>query len=130
MDLLGGSAFVGHRNHVHRLLRVGLGLAQVVEGAVAGDPVKPGPQVDLSVVGDHRLVGVDEDFLENVLGILCRTDHLAAETQQPRLIAVDDDVEGAGVSAPDQSDQLLVTLELEQGRFAGQKAASCCVAER
>jgi hypothetical protein len=81
VNLLGGSAFDGHRNHVHRFLGVGLRLPQVVQRPVAGDPVEPGTQVDLAVVGDHRLVGVDEDFLEHVLGILGRTDHLTAETQ-------------------------------------------------
>ena len=39
------------------------------------------PQVDLPVVGHHRLVGVDED-LEGHLCVLGRADHLAAEAEQ------------------------------------------------
>ena len=75
-----------------------VGLAQVVEAAVAGDPVEPGPRVDRPVVGEHRVVGGDEHLLEHVLGVLRRADQVPAEGQQARLVAVEEDLEGALVA--------------------------------
>jgi hypothetical protein len=44
--------------HVHRVLPVRVGrTSQVVETAVARDPVEPGPCDDRPLVGDHRAVG-------------------------------------------------------------------------
>ena len=124
VDLLGGRGGLDGRHHVHRFLRVGGRFAQVVEAAVAGDPVEPGAQVDLALVGEHRPVGVDEDLLQHVLGVLGGAQHLAAEAEQAALVAVDDRLEGAGVAAARHRDQLLVALQLEQGRAAGQKSAA------
>jgi hypothetical protein len=86
----------------------------VVQAAVAGDPVEPWTQVDLAVVRAHRPEGVDEDFLEHVFGILGRAQHLAAEAEQARLVAVDDGVERARVSISDKGDEPLIALQLEQ----------------
>ena len=114
---------------VHRVLAVGGGLAKVVEAAVAGDPVEPGPHSDLALVGDHRVVGGDEDLLEHVLGVLGRAQHLAAEAQQARLVALDERLEGVLVAAPGQGDEGGVVLELEERRAPGEKPASLCVCE-
>ena len=96
----------------------------MVEAAVAGDPVEPGPQVDLALVGEHRPVGVDEDLLQDVLGVLGGAEHLAAEAEQAALVAVDDRLEGAGVAAARHRDQLLVALQLEQRGAAGEQSAA------
>ena len=114
VDLLRGRRGLDRRHHVHRLLGVGGRLAQVVEGAVAGDPVQPGPQVDLALVGKHRPVGVYEDLLQDVLGILGGAEHLPAEPEQSPLVAIDDRLVGAGVARPGHRDQSLVPLEFEQ----------------
>ncbi len=95
----------------------------MVEAAVAGDPVEPRPQVDLALVGEHRPVGVDEDLLQDVLGVLGGAEHLAAEAEQPALVAVDDRLEGAGVAAAGHRDQPFVALQLEQRGTAGEKSA-------
>ena len=44
--------------------------AQVVERAVARDPVQPRAHVDLAVVREHRVEGGREDLLQHVLGVL------------------------------------------------------------
>ena len=49
---------------------------------------------------------------------------LAAEAEQPGLVAIDDDVEGTRVSAADEGDQLFIPLELEQGRPPGKEPAA------
>ncbi len=105
VDLLGGRGGLDFGNHVHRFLGVGGRFAQVVEAAVAGDPVEPRAQVDLALVGEHRPVGVDEDLLQHVFGVLGGAQHLAAEAEQPALVAVDDRLEGARVAAARHRDQ-------------------------
>ena len=91
----------------------------MIEAAVAGDPVKPGAQVDLALVGEHRPVGVDEDLLQHVLGVLGGAEHLPAEAEQATLVAVDDRLEGAGVAVARHRDQAFVALQLEQRGAAG-----------
>jgi hypothetical protein len=110
--------------HVHRVLALGDGLAKVVEATVAGDPVQPRPQVDLAVIGEDRAVGVDEDLLEDVLGVLGRAQHLPAEAEQAALVAVDDRLEGAVVATPQQRHQPLVALQAKQRRAPGDKSAA------
>ncbi len=129
MDLLRGRGGFDFGNHVHRFLRVGARFAEVVEAAVAGDPVEPGAEVDLPLVGEHRPVGVDEDLLQHVFGVLGRAEHLAAEAEQAALVAVDDHLEGARVARAGHRDQLLVALQFEQGRLAGEKPAATGVSK-
>ena len=50
--------------------RDGLDAAQMVEAAVAGDPVQPRAHVDRTVVGEDRVVGGGEDLLQHVLRVL------------------------------------------------------------
>ena len=102
---------------------VGGRLAQVVEAAIAGDPVKPGPRVDRPVVGEHRRVGCREDLLQHVLGVLRGADHVPAEGQQPRLVAVEEDLEGAVVAVADHRDEPLVALQAKQRRASGEHTA-------
>ena len=100
---------------------VGDRAAQVVQAAVARDPVEPRARVDRPVVGEHRVERGGEDLLQHVLGVLGRAEHVAAEGEQPRLVALEERVEGAVVAAPDERDQLLVALEPEQGRPPGER---------
>ena len=120
LDALEGRGPVLVRVDVHRVDALGDGPAEVVEAAVARDPVEPRARVDVPRVGEHRLVGGDEDLLEHVLGVLARAEHVLAEGEQARLVAVDEDLEGARVAVADERDELLVALELENGRAAGQ----------
>ena len=101
----------------------------MVEAAVAGDPVEPRAQVDLALVGQHRPVGVDEDLLQDVFGVLGGAEHLAAEAEQAALVAVDDRLEGAGVAGAGHRDQVLVALKLEQRGAPGEKSAATGVCE-
>ena len=57
-------------------------LQEVVEAAVARDPVEPRAHVDGALVGDHRGVRLDEHLLEHVLGVLGGAKHVAAESEQ------------------------------------------------
>ncbi len=57
----------------------------------------------------------DEDFLEDVLGVLGGREHPAAERQQAHLVAIDERLERPLLPGPDHRDQPLVPLELEQG---------------
>jgi hypothetical protein len=114
---------------VHRLLALGDGLAKVVEAAVAGDPVQPRPHVDRPRVGEHRRVGVREHLLKHVLGVLGRAEHVTAERQQARVIAIEQRLEGTVVPGADQRDQALVALQTQQGRATGEQAGAACVSE-
>jgi hypothetical protein len=60
-------------------------------------------------------VGIDEDLLQNVLGVLSRAEHLTAEAEQPGLVAVDDRLEGVIVAPSQQRHEALVSLQPEQG---------------
>ena len=107
--------------HVHRVLAGGLRPAQMVEAAVARDPVEPGPGVDRPVVGADRVEGGREHLLEHVLGVLLGAEHVAAEGEQARLVALHQRLEGAVMPAPDERDELLVALQPQQRRAARER---------
>ena len=94
VHLVGRRQAVLGEMHVHRVDADRLGLAQVVERAVARDPVQPRAHVDLALVGEDRVEGGGEDLLQHVLGVLAAGEHVAAEGQQPRLVAGDQRLEG------------------------------------
>ena len=56
-------------------------------------------------------MGGDEGFLEQILGVLARPDHVPAEAEQPGLVAVEQDLERTVVAVTNQSDELLVALQ-------------------
>ena len=105
---------------VHRVHPDGRGAAQVVERAVASDPIEPWPNVDLALVREDGVEGGREHLLQDVLGILARAEHVAAEGQQPGLIARADDLERGVLAAPRERHQPLVRLQAKQGRCAPQ----------
>ena len=129
LDVLVGRHPVHMGMGVHGVLAVGGRLAKVVETAVPGDPIEPGLHRYRPLVGDHRVVGGHEDLLQNVLGVLGRAQHLAAEAEESRLVALDQRVEGVLVALAGQRDEVLVILEAEKGRAPGEKPASLCVCE-
>ena len=72
VDLVGGGGAVVGQVDVHRVDADGLDPAQVVEAAVARDPVQPRPHVDRPVVGEDRVERGGENLLQDVLGVLAR----------------------------------------------------------
>jgi hypothetical protein len=102
--------------HVHRVDAHGLRAAQMVQRTVASDPVQPRPDVDLPLVGEDRVERRREDLLEHVLGVLLRGEHVAAEREQPRLVAGHERLEGVRAPAPHERDQALVGLQAQQRR--------------
>jgi hypothetical protein len=55
---------------VHRVDADRLNPPQMVEAAVAGDPVQPGADVDRPLVGEDRVERGGEDLLQDILGVL------------------------------------------------------------
>ena len=100
-----------HRVHADRRVA-----PQVVQRAVARNAIEPRPCVDLARVGEDRVERGREDLLEDVLGVLARAEHVAAERQQPRLVARDQRFERRLLAAAGQLDQPLVAREPKQGR--------------
>ena len=88
----------------------------MVEAAVARDPVEPGANVDAALVAEDRVEGGGEDLLQDVLGVLGRAEHVAAERVEARLVALHERFEGVRVAAARERDQALVALESEEGR--------------
>ena len=115
--------------HVHRVLARGLRPAQMVQAAVARDPVEPRSRIDRPVVGTDRVEGRGEDLLEHVLRVLARAEHVAAESEQPRLVALHERLERAVMAASYKRHELLVSLEPEQGRTARERRKPCRVLE-
>jgi hypothetical protein len=111
--------------HVHRVLARGLRPAQMVQGAIARDPVQPGTRVDRPLVRADRVEGGREDLLEHVLGVLLRAEHVPAECEQPRLVALHQRLEGAVVPAAGERDQPLVGLQPEERGTPGQGGQGC-----
>ncbi len=70
-----------------------------------------------------------EDLLEDVLRVFARPEHVAAEREQPRLVALHERLEGAVMAAPHERDELLVGLKPEQGRAARERGEPCSVLE-
>jgi hypothetical protein len=119
VDRVGGGSPRVPLEDVHGVLPRGLWAAEMVQAAVAGDPVEPGARVDRAVVGADGIEGGGEHLLKHVLGVLLGAEHVAAEGEQAGLVALDQRLESAVVTAPDQRDEPLVALQPEEGRSAG-----------
>ena len=83
VDLVGRRLAALGEVDVHRVDADRLLAAQVVQRAVAGDPVEPRPHVDRAVVAEDRVERGGEDLLQDVLRVLARAEHVAAEREQP-----------------------------------------------
>jgi hypothetical protein len=111
VDLVGRRDAALGEVHVHRVDADRLHPAQVVERSVARDPVQPRAHVDRAVVGTDRVERGGEDLLQDVLCVLARAEHVAAEGQQARLVAGDEHLERRVVAAPHERDQAFVGLQ-------------------
>ncbi len=120
--IAGGEAVLGEVD-VHRVHADRGGAAQVVERAVARDPVQPRPHVDRALVGEHRVEGGGEHLLQDVLGVLARAQHVPAEGEQAGVVAREERLEGGVLAAAGQRDQALVRLQAQQR--AGPSQAGC-----
>jgi hypothetical protein len=114
VDLVGRGAAVVGEVDVHGVHADGGLPAQVVQAAVARDPVEPRAHVDGPVVGEHRAERGREDLLQDVLGVLARGEHVAAEREEPRLVARDERLVGGLAAAPGQGDQAVVALQAQK----------------
>ena len=72
-------------------------------------------------------VGRGEGVLDGVLGLLARTEHVPAEAEDAGAVALEDDLEGELVTAPDLLDEPLVAREGEQALRAKHpnRSAAC-----
>ena len=111
LDALERGRPVRIRVDVHRVLPVRHRLPQEVQAPITRDPVQPWPSRDRPLVGEHRRMGCDEGLLEQILGVLARADHVPAEAEQPRLVAVEQDLERVVVAVANHRDELLVALQ-------------------
>ena len=110
--LAGGETVLGEVR-IHRVDPDSGRSAEMVEAAVASDPVEPGPDVDLTPVGEDRVEGGREDLLQNILGVLARAEHVAAKREQADLVATDERLEGLVLATADQCDEALIGLEAQ-----------------
>ncbi len=65
----------------------------------------------------------EEDVLEGVLRLLAAAEHVAAEGEQPAVVAVVDRLEGGGVAGAQPLDEPVVAQPAEEP--AGGPAATC-----
>ena len=124
----GGDAVLGEVD-VHRVDADGGGAAQMVERAVARDPIEPGAHVDLALVGEDCVEGRGEHLLQDVLGVLAGGEHVPAEGQQARLVARAEHLEGGVLAAAGERDQALVGLQAQQRRRPAQARDAARVCE-
>ena len=68
-------------------------------------------------------MGCHEHLLQHVLGVLRGVEQVPAERQQPRLVAVEQDLEGAVVPVANQRDESFVALQAQQRRAPREQTA-------
>jgi hypothetical protein len=76
---VGGCRPVVREVDVHRVSRDRIIAPEVVQAAVASDPVQPGAQVNGTRVGNDCLERGREHLLENILGVLGAAEEVATE---------------------------------------------------
>ena len=116
LDVLDRGLAVVGEVHVHRVDADRLLAAQMVQRAVARDPVQPRAHVDRALVGEQRVERGREDLLQHVLGVLLGGEHVPAEGEQARLVAGDERLIGGLVALAGQRDEPLVALQAQQRR--------------
>jgi hypothetical protein len=90
--------------------------AQLVDAAVVGNPVEPGPERELTVVRAQPRIRSHEDVLQGVLGVLAVSEHLPRVREQPLPVAVVNHPEGVIVAGSEQRHELLVGTQTEEWR--------------
>ena len=78
---------------------------QRVLGGVDGDAVQPSVEAGISLEMVEVLVDLDEGFLSDVQGFLFVAEHAERDRIDPPLVALDQQLEGALVSAADAFDE-------------------------
>ena len=81
--------------------------------AVTGDREQPWPHGVGHAAGAERAVRAQEGLLKGVLAVLAVADHVAAEGEQRRVVAVVERLEGARVAARHERRQALVVKSTE-----------------
>jgi hypothetical protein len=102
--------------------------AQHRQAAVARDRVEPGLEADLPVGRPHRAVRGHEAVLQGVLGLVAVAEHVGAEGQQPAVVAVEDELEGAIVTGAHARDEGLVGAAARHA--AARPGTGACVEAR
>src|SRR3954469_15459429 len=90
------------------------------KAAVPGDRIEPrfDVQVTLAVALDVCVRG-NEGVLNGVLGVRGRSEHVAAEAENPCRVAVVEDLEGRDLASADVLDQALVGERSEESTWPG-----------
>ena len=110
-----GDALAGDR----QVDRVGPHATQLVQAAVAHQPVEPRAQVDRAVVAQQRAVGAQQRLLNHVLGdAVLSAEHALGKAHQPRAVALADHVEGPRVTRAQDRDQALIAYRRAAGHSA------------
>ena len=78
------------------------------QAAVARDLEEPWLDIDIASVGGDVAMQRDEGVLGCILAVGLRAQHVAAETEDSKVVAVIEHLEGRCISLPDQLDQALV----------------------
>jgi hypothetical protein len=100
-------------DELHRLGRRRRRAPELVDAAVVGHPVEPGPESQLTVVGAQVRIGPHEDVLQRILGVLAPRQHLAGVSEQALPVAVMDHPEGLVMTGSEQRHQLVVGAQPE-----------------
>jgi hypothetical protein len=89
--------------------------AQHRHAAVASDRVEPCLERDPALALPLEVPeGGGKGVLNDVLGLLTRAEHVAAESQDPRAVTLERHLEGELVAAPDLLDEAVVARKGEQ----------------
>jgi hypothetical protein len=83
-------------------------LAEMVDGGVAGDPEKPGRELELRVVAVESLEDLQEDFLRQIERIVPAADHTGDVRNDAGLISPDENLEERLLSREDPGNEVEV----------------------
>src|SRR5581483_10012892 len=101
---------------------------EMVQTAVAGNPVQPRAHGDGALAGDDRLERGRKHLLKDILSVLGAPEEVAAEGKQPSLVAGHQDLERGHVTCPHESHEPLVGLQSQEPRARVQSSyPSVCV---
>ena len=84
--------------------------ADVIDGAVHGDPRQPGAHVRPRFEAGELAVRLQPGFLHDVLGVLDVADEAVGHREEVAAVALDEHPEGLGVAAPRPGDDQQVAL--------------------
>jgi len=88
--------------------------AEYRQAAVASDRVQPGLEVDLAGVREQVTVRRHEHVLHGVLGLFGRAEHMPAEREDRREVALVEHLERRSVAGPQAGDESRVAAKGEQ----------------